>query len=108
VVANEKILTIDSLYFRCFCSFKSLYGNSLLIPVEDQHVDRGTGKGLRHGRSVADGQTGIAETFDDFADDETVLGISLKNCDAHVDGAGESEGREKCFGWVSKAFPKAS
>jgi hypothetical protein len=31
----------------------------------------------------------MVESFDDSADDEAVLGIGLKNCDAHDNGTGE-------------------
>lgn len=32
----------------------------------------------------------MAEPFDNFADDKAVMGIGLKNCDAHDDDAGEA------------------
>jgi len=31
----------------------------------------------------------MAKPFHDFTDDETMLGIGLKNCDAHDNGTGE-------------------
>jgi len=59
------------------------------VPVKHQHVDRGTGQRFRHRQTVAEGNAHMAKPFDDFTDDETMLGIGLKNCDAHHNGTGE-------------------
>lgn len=51
----------------------------------------------------------MAKPFDDFTDDETMLGIGLKNCDAHDNGTGEpANGDFGAYFETSLKAPKAS